>query len=480
MRKMLMLLGVAFGLAINLSGQTIANHSFESTDSEKDISNWTINAPEGSEVELDSLQFVEGAKSIRISGNAVAWCRQSIPYKPSNKQPERLRFTASIKTSLTHGYAKLFARVVEDDDRIARYEVMGTGRPSGKSEWTTYYIDIITDSSTKEIRIGGSFDGDGEAYFDNFQVTKVPFGEEVNSDASQIFTQHYLKTIGDNALYKDSVDFEAIEKVVRKLTKTVSTTNDCHAILTYAVSKLKDGHSFIMPAEAVENWQSDDESNQVYASYKLIDRVGYIRIPQFNSDNKKVTEAFADSLQRVIKYLDKAKVNGWVVDVRNNGGGNCWPMIAGIGPILGDGTYGYFTSRDGKQTAWSYLKGAAKEGDSVITKTNSPYEVKNRKRPIAVLMNGGTASSAEVIAVSFVGLPNARSFGVPSYGATTTNNEYKLADGSLLFLCIGVYVSRDMKKFGGKIYPDQHVDPAADNKTDNELQAAIKWIQSKK
>jgi C-terminal processing protease CtpA/Prc len=35
--------------------------------------------------------------------------------------------------------------------------------------------------------------------------------------------------------------------------------------------------------------------------------------------------------------MDQGNLAGWIVDLRNNGGGNMWPMLTGIGSILGEG-----------------------------------------------------------------------------------------------------------------------------------------------
>ena len=47
-------------------------------------------------------------------------------------------------------------------------------------------------------------------------------------------------------------------------------------------------------------------------------------------------------IQDQIKIMDHPYNIGWIVDLRGNGGGNMWPMLAGIGPILGEGIAGYF------------------------------------------------------------------------------------------------------------------------------------------
>lgn len=57
--------------------------------------------------------------------------------------------------------------------------------------------------------------------------------------------------------------------------------------------------------------------------------------------------------------LDAPDLVGWIVDLRGNGGGNMWPMIAGVGPVLGEGTAGAFVDPDDNVTLWGYANGAS-------------------------------------------------------------------------------------------------------------------------
>ena len=49
---------------------------------------------------------------------------------------------------------------------------------------------------------------------------------------------------------------------------------------------------------------------------------------------------YADSLQYQIKLMDNKYIKGWILDLRENSGGNCWPMLTGLGPLLGNGICG--------------------------------------------------------------------------------------------------------------------------------------------
>src|SRR4051812_15802719 len=47
-------------------------------------------------------------------------------------------------------------------------------------------------------------------------------------------------------------------------------------------------------------------------------------------------------IQQQIKELETHAPCGWIVDIRGNRGGSMWPMLAGVGPILGEGLVGEF------------------------------------------------------------------------------------------------------------------------------------------
>ena len=76
-------------------------------------------------------------------------------------------------------------------------------------------------------------------------------------------------------------------------------------------------------------------------------------------------------------------------------GRNMWPMIAGIGPILGEGSLGYFTDALNQRQRWTYIAGQAKlDNTSQFTVTN-PYSSPFPSPKIALLYGLLTGSSGE-------------------------------------------------------------------------------------
>ena len=60
-----------------------------------------------------------------------------------------------------------------------------------------------------------------------------------------------------------------------------------------------------------------------------------------------------------------------------------WPMIAGVGPILGESTLGYFVDADGEMSPWFYEDGRAGLDDLVLVEVESPLVLQRGSRPVA-------------------------------------------------------------------------------------------------
>ena len=79
-------------------------------------------------------------------------------------------------------------------------------------------------------------------------------------------------------------------------------------------------------------------------------------LPRCSAKDNDGLLLYAADVRRILTDLSAQNPKGWIVDLRGNTGGNMWPMLTGIGPILGDGTVGSFVAADGNIT-WFYQDG---------------------------------------------------------------------------------------------------------------------------
>ncbi|MCP1375756.1 S41 family peptidase [Dyella lutea] len=236
-----------------------------------------------------------------------------------------------------------------------------------------------------------------------------------------------------------------------------------HALL----GALGDHHSLMLPPTVTQRFDHGGFPTFPPKVEAMSGDLGYIAMPGFSGVQPAAQQAFA---RRVIDGITRVQPQarcGWVVDLRQDPGGNMRPMLAGLRPLLGDGVVGGFRRAGGQvYPVYAHPPSSADLPDGPALE----------HAHVAVLLGPHTASSGEVVAVAFRGRPDTRSFGQPTAGLSTANAGYRLPDGSELFVTTSVDVDRTGHAYGGRLLPDQAVpdDPAA--KGDATLAAARQWL----
>src|SRR5690606_30923928 len=105
--------------------------------------------------------------------------------------------------------------------------------------------------------------------------------------------------------------------------------------------KIGDEHSVILsPSDVWDLYhdpkQEDFIDNFTFEGYLRPDRIAYLKMDgAMHSTNEKAFN-YSDSLQSLIKSLDIENPKGWILDLRENDGGEFSSMLVGIGPLLGN------------------------------------------------------------------------------------------------------------------------------------------------
>lgn len=381
------------------------------------------------------------------------------------------KLTGKIRTRNVTGFgAHLYAYGKGVKNRLGH---LRTASIKGDQEWTDVSVNFIADQEMDSIRIGCFLNGDGEAWFDDVYLQRVETGEKMSRTAKK-YLKKFFNAVEPRALDAEKIDWAKLKMMAGEIAAGAKEPADVHAAISYVLPRINFHSFFIKPQRATKMAGTNLEEGEIdpdveFATGRLIDEsIAYLTVPEFGSGHQPTQRAYADSLQRLIASMDREETTGWIVDLRGNTGGNCWPMLAGVGPLIGEGVCGYFMGRDGSNAQpWSYSDGHSAMGDFPITQSIG-YKLKRPASRIAVLTGPRTMSSGEVTAVAFRGLENARSFGAPTGGYSTTNTSIALSDGGLVLLTISVYGDRNKNGYGDKIEPDVLAEDA--------LAAAVKWL----
>jgi C-terminal processing protease CtpA/Prc len=154
-------------------------------------------------------------------------------------------------------------------------------------------------------------------------------------------------------------------------------------------------------------------------------------------------------------------------------------MLAGIGPLAGDGQLGAFASA-GSGADWSYdaARGSATSATYELAAVTKPHPLR-ADLPVAVLTGPLTEGAGEAVVVAFAGRARTRRFGEATRGLPTSNTQIPLADGALLVLTVTVHADRTGARYDGAIPPDESV--ATDwtrfgGAEDPVIGAACRWL----
>ena len=267
----------------------------------------------------------------------------------------------------------------------------------------------------------------------------------VRSGAVRTYLDQALDTIRKYALRSDSVDWKEVRLGAYERARDATQPAEAHAALRWVLEQLGDHHSFLSVPSSSPDAMSV-RAPPLPEGRRVADNVAYIRVPWFMGPDPTQFAAQIDSAARAAGGSDMC---GWIVDLRENAGGNMWPMLAGLRPILGPEPIGAFRDAAGIDTEWHYSESGSQ--GTQWTASTEPY--------VAVLTNERTVSSGEAVAVAFRGRPRTRSFGTPTRGLSTANGRFPLSDGSVLYLTTSVDVDRHGAPYGGPIMPDEVTDP---------------------
>lgn len=296
------------------------------------------------------------------------------------------------------------------------------------------------------------------------------------SDEARSYLSTALTLMENKALHRDDVDWDEVRRTAFTEVGNAQRPVDTYQAIETALGGLGDGHSgFYDPKEAKE-LSGDEQVRLPVEGRALSGRMGYLSLPGVQG-SEKVFQQYVREGRDAVAKADRPNACGWVIDLRRNRGGNMWPMLAVVGPILGDGDVGSFVDADGKKTVWSIEKGSPRlDGDSTGWGTSPP--VGGGSAPVAVLTSRSTASSGEAVTVAFRGRPDTRSFGEDTTGVPTGNVGHRLSDGAILNLTEVMDADRTGRAYDSAIPPDQ---PVVDNlgrgrSEDPVLDAATEWL----
>jgi carboxyl-terminal processing protease len=180
---------------------------------------------------------------------------------------------------------------------------------------------------------------------------------------------------------------------------------------------------------------------EVVVSWTMVPgtRTAFLRLDQFSN-------GAADDVKTALEAIKAAGADGLVLDLRGNPGGYVNEAVGVASQFLSGGDV--YVERDA----------AGHETHHPVSPGGAATDI-----PLVVLVDGGTASSAEIVSGALQDAGRAQIVGVKTYGTGTVLGEFPLSDGSALRVGTVEWLTPKGRRIWHEgIVPDVTVDRAAD------------------
>ena len=195
-------------------------------------------------------------------------------------------------------------------------------------------------------------------------------------------------------------------------------------------------------------------------SEMLDDSIGYIQIMEFD-------DVTYSQFMKAYKALQREEMTGLIIDLRDNPGGSVQTCVEIADELLPEGLIVYTEEKDGKREEYKSDGSSFYDG------------------PLVLLVNGNSASAAEILTGAVKDYELGTVLGTTTYGKGIVQQILPLGDGTGVKVTIANYFSPKGNNIHGVgIVPDEEleldVDAYLDDGVDNQLERAVEIIKEKK
>ncbi|MEA3376394.1 MAG: S41 family peptidase [Chloroflexota bacterium] len=187
--------------------------------------------------------------------------------------------------------------------------------------------------------------------------------------------------------------------------------------------------------------------------YMVTSEIGCVRLHRFD-------ETTSSELARAVEDLERLDASGLVLDLRDNGEG---PLELAT----------LVAARFLRRNDVVFYEKSATEERAIRAPEGGAVDL-----PMAVLINGGTGDTGEVVAGALQAHGRAALIGQPSSGEAVLREVHTLSDGSSLHITAAVLLTPDRRQIHGRgLTPDILTD-RGDGPGDEQLERAVVYLES--
>jgi C-terminal processing protease CtpA/Prc len=302
------------------------------------------------------------------------------------------------------------------------------------------------------------------------------------SPAAETYLNRAITLFRQQHINSAKMDWPALTQKAYAAAGGAQTTADTYPAIRLIISQLGEKHTILIEPDQARADMTGKASGSAQPppfvlpqASRLRDGIGLIRLPGFIGSAAQ-GQTYAQAARMKIDALKQQGVCRFILDLREDTGGNMYPMLDGISGLLEPGLLGTFETPQRKYIPW-VLKGGIVAAQP--PQDTRPIASVNRTTlPVAVLIGPHTGSSGEFTAMSLEGRANTRFFGAPTAGYVTGNVPVTLSDGALILMTSSAAMDRTGKKHLDRIEPDEKIGMFDELLGSGIINSAVKWLSA--
>ncbi len=283
-----------------------------------------------------------------------------------------------------------------------------------------------------------------------------PIASDVKTYLRQFVNRLHEFRVGDD------VDWGQVESKTLAAAAGAQSITDAYPAIRVALVEIHDPWAMYRSATGQTVGPDQPQCVRINTTAPTVPTdVGYLKVTPVPNKGAGYDRDAATAMRGALKTGDNNGAVHWIVDLRGHFMGSLPAGVIGLSPLMGEGTV-FKMQYANSVVPFNGAESSVKADGQELQMELGRFKLSNRKRRIAVLVDGATAGVGELLAIAFMGRSDARVFGTPTCGIPPLRlTPQKLKDGAEFSVSAFRIRDRDDRLYRGPVEPHERINDEA-------------------
>ena len=150
------------------------------------------------------------------------------------------------------------------------------------------------------------------------------------SSKAKVYLTAALDIMQQHSVNRKNINWTTLRQQTFAMAAGAKTPADTYSAIQVALTELGDHHSFFLEPQPANQFAAAPITHDQEPHGQLLAHgIGYLELPHFEA-SEQAAKQYVMLAQDAIRTADQVGTCGWIVDLRNNGGGICGRCSLGL------------------------------------------------------------------------------------------------------------------------------------------------------